>query len=135
YAKTIKDHRIDGLIGYNQESFKDRYLNGKRIDFPTIDLKELDAGASEGQSTGGGATEWAIQSFFGRVNYDYKGKYLIEVNARYDGTSRISPDTRWGFFPSVSTGWRISEESIMKEIDWLDNLKLRASWGRLGNQN
>lgn len=135
YAKTIKDHRIDGLIGYNQESFKDRYLNGKRIDFPTIDLKELDAGASEGQSTGGGATEWAIQSFFGRVNYDYKGKYLVEVNARYDGTSRISPDTRWGFFPSVSTGWRISEESIMKEVDWLDNLKIRASWGRLGNQN
>ncbi|GBF21658.1 MULTISPECIES: SusC/RagA family TonB-linked outer membrane protein [Arenibacter] len=135
FTKNFEDHNLSVLIGYNQEGFKDRYLRGQRINFPTNDLKELDAGASNGQSTGGGATEWAIQSYFGRATYDYQGKYLLEANARYDGTSRISPDTRWGFFPSLSAGWRVSEEAFMENVDWLDNFKIRASWGQLGNQN
>ncbi|MDF9798800.1 TonB-linked SusC/RagA family outer membrane protein [Catalinimonas alkaloidigena] len=136
YEKDFKGgHYLNALAGYNQESFFSRSLNGSRQLFPTNELKELDAGSPEGQSTGGSAYEWAISSFFGRLAYNYNDKYLIEANARYDGTSRISPDNRWGFFPSVSGAWRISEEAFAQGVSWLDNLKLRASWGKLGNQN
>lgn len=136
YKKSFADiHNINVLLGYNQESNYYRVMNGSKITFPTDNISELDAGAALGQSTGGSANEWAIQSFFGRLNYDFKGKYLFEANARYDGTSRIAPETRWGFFPSLSAGWRISEESFLRNAAWTDNLKLRASWGQLGNQN
>ncbi|MCG8308878.1 MAG: TonB-dependent receptor [Cytophagales bacterium] len=136
YSKTIAGkHNVNAMLGYNQESFVDRTLSGKRITFPVDYLAELNAGAADGQSTSGTSTEWAIQSFFGRVNYDFGGKYLVEASYRYDGTSRIHKDHRWGGFPSISAGWRISEELFLNRASWLDNLKLRASWGRLGNQN
>ncbi|PXX30604.1 TonB-linked SusC/RagA family outer membrane protein [Arenibacter sp. ARW7G5Y1] len=136
FTKTFgRDHNFKLLGAYNQESYFSRYLQGGRLDFPTPSIKEINAGSTEGQYVRGSASEWAIQSLFGRVNYDYKGKYLIEAVARYDGTSRIHEDTRWGVFPSVSAGWRLSEEAFMKDRNWLDNLKFRASWGQLGNQN
>jgi TonB-linked SusC/RagA family outer membrane protein len=136
YRKTFAtNHNVGALAGYNQETAYYRQLNGNRITFPVDYLRELNAGSSLNQSTAGTASEWAIQSLFGRVTYDYKSKYLFEANARYDATSRISPDTRWGFFPSISGAWRISEEPFMKNLTWLDNLKFRASWGQLGNQN
>ncbi|HEY0769001.1 MAG TPA: SusC/RagA family TonB-linked outer membrane protein, partial [Sphingobacteriaceae bacterium] len=84
----------------------------------------------------GTASEWALQSFFGRINYDFKQKYLLEVNGRYDGSSRFFTGNKYGFFPSVSAGWRISEESFMAPFkNVISNLKLRGSWGRLGNQD
>jgi TonB-linked SusC/RagA family outer membrane protein len=136
YQKTFNDdHNLNLMAGYNQESSYYRELYGSRMYFPTDDLKELNAGSALNQSTSGTANEWAIQSLFGRINYDYKGKYLFEANIRYDGTSRIAPDTRWGLFPSMSAAWRMSEEAFMEDLEWLDNLKLRASWGKLGNQN
>ena len=135
YKKKIVDHSFNVLVGYNQETSYYRTLGGTRVTFPATSLNELNAGSATGQTTRGTASEWAIQSFFGRINYDFRSKYLFEANARYDGTSRIHPDTRWGFFPSVSAGWRMSEESFMQNLGWLDNLKLRASWGQLGNQN
>lgn len=81
----------------------------------------------------GTAKDRAMRSFFGRVNYAYKSRYLLEANLRYDGSSRFADGHRWGVFPSFSAGWRMSEESFMKETTWLDNLKIRASWGQLGN--
>jgi TonB-linked SusC/RagA family outer membrane protein len=135
YQKAFGGHTLSAMAGYNQESSYYRALGGSRTYFPTDNLKELNAGSSLNQSTSGTASEWAIQSLFGRINYDYKGKYLFEADARYDGTSRIAPDTRWGLFPSMSAAWRISEEAFMKDVLWLDNLKLRANWGKLGNQN
>ncbi|MGR3304371.1 MAG: SusC/RagA family TonB-linked outer membrane protein, partial [Candidatus Scalindua sp.] len=135
YMKSFGNHNINVLAGFNQESNIYKELRGRRIQFPTIDLKELNAGSAEGQTNYGTANEWAIRSFFGRAAYNFKERYLFEVNARYDGTSRIAPDTRWGFFPSISGAWRISEEAFTQNISWLDNLKLRASWGQLGNQN
>ena len=74
-------------------------------------------------------------SYFGRVNYSWNDRYLLEVNVRADGSSRFYKDNRWGIFPSVSAGWRISEESFMKPVTWINNLKLRASYGTLGNIN
>jgi len=136
YKKVFNDvHNVNILGGYNQEYNLSRSLNGSRVHFPTNELKELDAGAPLDQSTGGSSSEWSIMSFFGRAMYDYKEKYLLEANARFDGTSRINQDNRWGFFPSVSAGWRISQEPFLMQSDWVDNFKIRASWGQLGNQN
>src|SRR5690606_5050613 len=96
----------------------------------------IDAGSEANRDATGTASEWALQSFFGRLNYDYESKYLFEVNARYDGSSRFAEGNRYGFFPSLSAGWRISSESFMEGSEnVLGNLMLRASWGRLGNQN
>ncbi|CAG5000117.1 TonB-dependent receptor P26 [Dyadobacter sp. CECT 9275] len=135
YKKTIgKDHYITGLLGYNQESFVNRFLQGNRQKYPSDDLLELNAGVDGALATGT-SYEWAIQSLFGRVTYDFKEKYLLEANFRYDGTSRIQSNNRWGLFPSLSAGWRINNESFLKNQTWIDNLKLRGSWGRLGNQN
>lgn len=84
----------------------------------------------------GAQNEYALAGFFGRLNYDYKGRYLFEVSGRYDGTSRFASGSRWGFFPSGSLGWRISEEPFFKPLTpYIDNMKMRASFGSLGNQN
>ena len=85
---------------------------------------------------GGGQNEYALLGIFGRINYDYMSRYLFEVSGRYDGTSRFARGNRWGFFPSASVGWRISEEPFFRPARRLvDNLKIRASFGSLGNQN
>ena len=135
YKKNFLYHNINALIGYSQESNNYRYLQGFKMTFPTDELGELDAGSTANQSIGGSSNDWALQSLFGRINYDYKEKYLFESNFRYDGSSRIFKDNRWGLFPSLSAGWRLSEESFMDQFSWINNLKLRASWGKLGNQN
>ena len=136
YKKTFnKIHNVNVLAGYNQEGSYSKQLGGSKVTFPTDNLKELNAGSATGQTTRGTASEWAIQSFFGRATYDFKDKYFVELNGRYDGTSRIAPKTRWGFFPSASGAGRISQESFMKKYDWISNMKLRGSWGQLGNQN
>ncbi len=136
YDKMIgEDHTIKALAGFEQQSFKTQYLGGSRISFPSPVLTEIDAGSSVGQTLSGTASEWAIRSYFGRVNYDYRSKYLLEANVRYDGSSRIATANRWGVFPAVSAGWRLSKESfIQNKFKWIDNMKLRASLGTLGNQ-
>ncbi len=135
FEKDLTDvHYVNALLGYNQESYFSRSLTGFRRSFTITDIKELNGGSPDGQNASGTASEWAIRSYFGRIAYSFDNKYLLEANARYDGTSRISPQNRWGFFPSISGGWRISEESFAN-VSWIDNLKLRASWGKLGNQN
>ncbi|MEX2232378.1 MAG: TonB-dependent receptor [Cyclobacteriaceae bacterium] len=129
------DHTIKVLAGYEQQSFKTQFLQGGRIQFPSKILNQINAGSPVGQSLSGTATEWAIRSYFGRMNYDYKSKYLLEANVRYDGSSRIAEDNRWGVFPGISAGWRLSEENfIQNKFGWIDNMKLRASLGTLGNQ-
>jgi len=136
YNKTIaKAHNISAMAGYSNEQNSYQYMNGYRPTMPFDVLTELNAGSATGQTLSGNLEQWAIQSYFGRLNYDYLGKYLFEANFRYDGTSRISKNNRWGAFPSFSAGWRMSQEEFMKKLTWLDNLKLRGSWGQLGNQN
>ncbi len=137
YNKTLAaDHNFGLQVGYSQEYYRYDILKGYRKTFYS-DLHELDAGTAPDQTTGGTAYEWALMSFFGRFNYDYKGRYMFEANARYDGTSRMSKDNRWGLFPSFSAGWRLSEESFIKDLDltWLNNFKIRGNYGKLGNQN
>ena len=129
-------HNFSLMVGYNQESEKYETLNAYRKDF-AFDLPVLNAGGTADWSNSGGEEEWAIQSLFGRFNYDFKERYLFEANMRYDGTSRISDENRWGVFPSFSVAWRATEEEFMKNLNlnWLNNFKLRGSWGQLGNQN
>lgn len=130
----LKDHSLNAMLGYQDEGNNYRYLQGSRINYPSYSMTELDGGSTNGQTLAGGLKQFALRSFFGRLNYAYKSKYLVEANFRYDGTSRIYKDNRWGIFPSFSGAWRISEESFVKDnVSWVDNLKLRASWGKLGN--
>jgi len=136
YGKTFAtSHTVNALLGYQQESYRNDQLEGYRKDLPSNQLWEIDAGPPALQVNGGSAYEWAIQSIFGRVNYDFKGKYLFEASFRDDASSRFPEGNQWALFPSVSAGWRIAEESFMSSIPWVDDLKLRVSWGRLGNQN
>ncbi len=134
YQKTINsDHAIVALLGNSIEKYYYDELNTSKTQFPSNDLQEMNAGTVL-NSIGGTSVEDALLSYFGRIQYAYQDKYLFEVNGRYDGSSRFAADNRWGFFPSFSAGWRISEESFMEHIDWLDALKIRVSYGKIGMQ-
>jgi len=134
YAKTLKKHDFGVLAGFEKTDFNFRFINGSRIEFPLDDFPFLDVGSPDNQSANGSETEWSLVSWFGRVTYAFDQKYLLEGNVRYDGSSRFGSGNKYGFFPSVSGAWRISEEEFFKN-DVVNSLKLRASWGRLGNQN
>ncbi|MCD8184463.1 MAG: TonB-dependent receptor [Bacteroides sp.] len=134
YKHSFGDHSLGVMAGYNQEKkditeLKTTVSNLYDNNTPVSDL------AATLSSIGEGATLWAVQGIFFRVNYDYKGKYLLEVNGRYDGSSKYGSGNRWGFFPSVSAGWRVSEEKWFEPArNLFENVKLRASVGQLGNQ-
>lgn len=137
YSSPGNVHNLSAQIGYSQETFKRETLAAYRQDYP-FELKTIDAGGQANWSNEGGKYEWALQSVFGRLTYNYKERYLIEANARYDGSSKLSSSGRWGLFPSFSGAWRITEEAFVKESNmstWLSNAKIRASWGQLGNQD
>ena len=136
YAKSIAKNNFKLLLGYQQEDHRDNSFYASRDRFPNNLLYQLDAGASTNQQNGGSANEYAFRSYFGRFNYNYDERYLLELDARYDGSSRFAPGNQYGFFPAVSAGWRLSEESFLKDrTTWLDELKLRGSYGTLGNAN
>ena len=134
YEKIIGLHSLNILAGYeNRYEFYEN-LGASRGNYELTSYPYLNIGPMELRDNSGSASEYARRSYFGRVMYGYDNKYLLQVNARYDGSSRFHKDNRWGFFPSVSAGWVLSEESFMKDIDFLSFLKLRASWGSLGNE-
>ncbi|WP_421918897.1 SusC/RagA family TonB-linked outer membrane protein [Marinifilum sp.] len=134
YNKSFNDHNFTVLGGFEQIDDYVEELSLQRDNYTFQDYQYIDAGSEENDQTTGKANEVALRSYFGRLNYDYKGKYLFEANLRYDGSSRLAPGNKWDWFPSFSLGWRLSEENFMKDLDWLSNLKLRASYGELGNQ-
>ena len=133
FDKHIHNHNIHFLGGFQQNTYYGESLYGRR-EGSEFTYDEINSFPETNQSTAGTAAEMALQSFFGRINYDYASKYLFEANVRYDGSSRFAKGYRWGMFPSFSVGWRINEESFMKSIEWISNTKLRASLGKLGNQ-
>ena len=133
YNNTIGQHNFSVLGGFEQiTNYRENVI--ARRENSSFEYDELNAFPVLNQSGSGGASEWALQSFFGRANYDFGGKYLLEANLRYDGSSRFAKNYKWGVFPSFSLGWRVSEEAFLKNVSWLDNLKIRGSWGKLGNQ-
>ncbi|MBV4355739.1 SusC/RagA family TonB-linked outer membrane protein [Pinibacter aurantiacus] len=136
YKKTFGDHHIGVIIGGQQEFHTYRSLMGYRQDFILNTSGSLQLGAADGMDNSSTYYDWGLMGAFGRISYDYKRKYLLELNAREDGSSRLSPDHNWDFFPSVSAGWRISEENFMESLKpTVSELKLRGSYGVLGNQN
>lgn len=137
FSKAFLDvHNVKLMAGYQQETFWNKWHRGYREVYPFTDYPVLNAGGEENQKSSGSASDYALQAVFGRLNYDYNGKYLFEANLRYDGSSRFEEDYRWGVFPSVSAGWRVSEEAFWSNLkDVINNFKIRASWGQLGNQN
>ncbi|GAA4311779.1 SusC/RagA family TonB-linked outer membrane protein [Compostibacter hankyongensis] len=136
FDKNFGLHSLKVMGGVEQNSYRTDDFSAFRDGYVLPDYPVLNTGSANNLNNGGTASEWSLLSFFGRVNYNYKEKYLLELNARYDGSSRFSPGNKWGLFPSASAGWRISEENFMAPLrSTVDELKLRASWGRLGNQN
>lgn len=144
YNETFGDaHHVSAVAGYNYETRHTKNVKAGGQNLVVTDIDDLSLVGTDDKgavitSVGGGQSEYALMGIFGRAGYDYKGRYLAELSGRYDGTSRFAPQSRWGFFPSASVGWRISEEPFFKEAvsgNLIDNLKLRGSFGSLGNQN
>ncbi|MEP0714003.1 MAG: SusC/RagA family TonB-linked outer membrane protein, partial [Algoriphagus sp.] len=135
YDKMIGDHSLKAMIGGDAETYEFWYQSSQRRELMDLDRGELDL-ASGDQFVDGARNQWSTAGAFGRINYNYKGKYFLEVNGRYDGSSRLSPTERWAFFPSMSAGYVISEESFFEPIvGVMSFFKLRGSWGAIGNQN
>lgn len=134
YNQSIRKHDISAMVGYEMTHFQYRDFSSTKIGLQDPSIGDLNA-VAEPYSSGGYGTEYAARSFFGRMNYAFAGRYLFEANIRVDGSSRFAPEYRWGFFPSFSAGWRISEEPWLKATGKVDNLKLRLSWGQLGNNS
>lgn len=122
-----------GGTSYTSSTWNQSYMTASH--FRNSDIKTLNAGNKIEQWSGTSGSEWAIMSYIGRVAYNYDSKYLLTVNFRADGSSKLDPEHRWGYFPSASAAWRISSEPFMNEYDWLDDLKLRGGWGKTGNQS
>ena len=142
YTDTFNDrHNLTVVAGMNYEAWRSKNISAYGENLVSADLDDLGLVGQNAEGAvitgvGGGQNEYALLGIFGRINYDYMSRYLFEVSGRYDGTSRFAKGNRWGFFPSASVGWRISEESFFEPArQWVDNLKIRASFGSLGNQN
>lgn len=135
YTFSLKEkHNFKVMIGYNQENKHKKYHYAGRKNL--IDSSNPSLNLAYGDmAMNGSETHWSVNGFFARINYDYKGKYLLELNGRYDGSSKFPHGDRYAFFPSASVAWRVSEEKFWEPIrGWFDNFKLRASYGSLGNQ-
>ncbi len=135
YNFEKKRHRGDAMIGMELNREDDTWFSGKKYDYMILnpDYMWPNAGVGEAEAYGGGGG-YTLVSYFGKFNYNYGDRYLASLTMRYDGSSRFGRNNRYGLFPSISAGWRIKEEKFLQDVSWLDNLKLRASWGQTGNQ-
>jgi TonB-linked SusC/RagA family outer membrane protein len=136
YDQSFGDHRITTFVGYDQTQRDWNEIRAVREGFYANTLQEINAGDNSRRENFGTSEAWRLRSGFGRLSYNYAGKYLLEGNARYDGSSRFAEGNRYGFFPSVSAGWRVSEEPFFREnVGFVNDMKFRGSWGRMGNQD
>lgn len=135
YNLEVKKHRMDFMLGssWTDSDYRNSAIYG--TDFRNGDIQTLNAANKiNWESTATNVTEWGILSFFGRASYNFDSRYLVTANLRYDGSSRLKPGRRWKAFPSFSAAWRASEESFLKDVAWISDLKLRGGWGMTGNQ-
>jgi TonB-linked SusC/RagA family outer membrane protein len=137
YEKSFGSHNLKALVGYSQIGNTQTFLSAYRERFYNNDIGSIGQGANDGTKTNSGRDAvYGLRSFFGRVNYDYNGKYLAEVNGRYDGSSKFTGEKQYSFFPSFSAGWRISKENFWQGLEnTVNDLKFRGSWGITGNQS
>ncbi|HEX8038457.1 MAG TPA: TonB-dependent receptor [Chryseosolibacter sp.] len=135
YEKEIGKHFFSAMAGYEQHYDFNRWMTGEGFDLTSLDVPSIST-ALGNRTVDDAINHWALQGYFGRINYNFNEKYLLELNARYDGTSRYEDGQRWGFFPSASVGYNLSSEPFWDAVQpYVQSLKLRASYGTLGNQN
>lgn len=133
-ALAENSHNLKFMVGYNQEKKRTQYYYAGRKDLINPDNPAINQATGD-MAINGNMGQWAVNGTFARINYDYQGRYLLELNGRYDGSSKFKKGYRYQFFPSVSLAWRVSEEKFFEGMKtWWDNLKLRGSYGSLGNQ-
>jgi len=137
YNRQLGKHKIGAMVGFEQMEYKSNYLSAGRTDFLSTSIPQMFAGSidKQKQSNDGSANSSSRLNYFGRATYDYQGKYLAEIIFRADGSPNFPENKRWGYFPGISVGWRISEESFMKNLTFINNLKIRASYGEMGNDS
>ncbi|UIR56033.1 TonB-dependent receptor [Sphingobacterium sp. SRCM116780] len=136
YNKNFGKHNIEAMAGssWTDSKYTNSYINGSHYANGIIQTLNA-ANRIAWDGTGSGGSNWGIMSYFARAMYNYDGKYLITANMRADGSSKLNPNDRWGYFPSVSAAWRLSSEDFMKDLDWINDLKIRGGWGQTGNQS
>lgn len=136
YNAQFKKHGLEAMAGssYTKSDYTNNYIEGSHFRSDWIQTLNA-ANKISWNGTGSGGSQWAISSYFARLSYNYNSKYLVTMNMRTDGSSKLHPDHRWGVFPSFSAAWRISSEKFMKSLTWIDDLKLRGGWGQTGNQS
>ncbi len=136
YSINIMDHDLQALLGYSQIENNGNNLFAYRQGFYNNEVQSIDQGTDDGTKDNGGSQyAWGLRSYFGRLNYSFKDKYLFELNSRYDGSSRFTGKNKYSFFPSFSIGWRLSEEKFWTSLeDLISEFKVRGSWGQTGNQ-
>ena len=135
YDQTIGKHAFTGLLGFTSQQFDRYYLNSSGNTFVNETIRGLNGSLADNRTTSGEVVESTLISYLGRINYSYDDTYLLTASIRQDGSSTFGPDNKWGVFPSFSAGVRLSELGFMENIAFLDDLKLRGSWGQIGNQS
>jgi len=136
YNKTYGKHSFEAMAGSSwlSSNYTNSYILGSHFRNDLIETLNV-ANQISWTGTGSAASDWAMMSYFGRLSYNYDGKYLVTANLRTDGSSKLHPDSRWSVFPSISAAWRISSEEFMKDLTWVNDLKIRGGWGQTGNQD
>lgn len=135
YNRDFGRHSLNIMAGHEAQESRWENLSGSRSGFQFNSVHELSSGDASTAKNGSGVSETAIESYFGRVNYGFDNRYLLTATVRSDGSSAFGPNNRWGYFPSVALAWRINNESFLRNVKALNNLKLRLGWGVVGNQN
>ena len=136
YKKDFGKHGLDVMLGSSstQDKSSNNWINGSN--YANADIKTLNAANKiSWTGTGSWAGHWAMQSYFARLSYNFNDTYLLTANMRADGSSKLAPGHKWGYFPSFSAAWRVTQEKFMKDITWIDDLKIRGGWGQTGNQS
>lgn len=135
YMRDFGKHGINVMAGHESQESKWENLSAGRSGYLFNNIHAIEVGDSKTATNGSGSGSFAIESYYGRLNYNFDNRYLLTATLRADGTSTFGPDNRWGWFPSVALAWRAKNESFLKNIDWLNDAKLRLGWGVVGNQN
>lgn len=133
YTKTISNHKFEGQLGFSAQDSRWRQLYGTGTKFPNDDIRFLQQ--AETKSVSSSESSWSLLAYFARLNYDYKNKYMMTATFRREGSSRFGKNNKWGDFPSVSVGWRLSEEPFFSDVSWINDMKIRGSFGITGNNS
>ena len=133
YAKTINNHKVEAQVGFSAQDSKWRQIYGTGSKFPNDQIRFLQQAQTRNVTSS--ESSWSLLAYFARFNYDYKNKYLMTATYRREGSSRFGENNKWGDFPSVSLGWRLSEESFLADVSWINDMKIRGSFGITGNNS